>query len=219
MTEENKIKTMTYIYALIDPDTQEVRYIGKSNNPENRLINHISMLDKNEYKAEWIISLKERSKEPIVMILEEVQVSSWKASEKKWIKYYRNLGSNLTNLTHGSENNKNTLRKNETNNKNYGIYFDNGLSKWVSVITFCDKKIIIGNFDNEEEALSKYMEKINAIFGNEDSFGIKRDILVEKIAKINWHDVEEEKFEKIIKVLDDFGIMNIYELFYPGRNE
>ncbi len=54
---------MTYIYALEDPNTNEVRYIGKSDAPKSRCANHLAMskADVNihkktvdrKVKAEW----------------------------------------------------------------------------------------------------------------------------------------------------------------------
>lgn len=97
----------TFIYALTCPDTGEVRYIGKANNPQLRLKSHLSRDDnkrtKRSYKSNWIKSLIEVGKYPSMIILEEITLSDWKESEKRWIAYYRLNGANLTNITDGGQ--------------------------------------------------------------------------------------------------------------------
>lgn len=97
----------TYIYALTDPDTQEVRYIGKADNPQKRLNRHLGQFEpKPTHKSNWIKSLLEIGKQPGVKILEEVDESEWQSSERKWINEYKSSGANLTNTTDGGEGGK-----------------------------------------------------------------------------------------------------------------
>lgn len=56
-----------YIYALIDPRTREVRYIGKSVDPLRRLDCHLDDKDSSLRKSRWLKKLGER---PILKILE-----------------------------------------------------------------------------------------------------------------------------------------------------
>ena len=45
----------TYIYILIDPFTNQIRYVGKANNPKERYKNHKNRCrDKNTHKRNWI---------------------------------------------------------------------------------------------------------------------------------------------------------------------
>jgi len=93
---------VTFIYSLCDPDTLEIRYIGKSNNPQKRYYYHL--IDKmSTHKVHWIQSLLTIGKVPILQILEECDESVWAETERKWIAYYRELGYNLTNGTNGGE--------------------------------------------------------------------------------------------------------------------
>ena len=97
---ENK----TNIYALIDPITNEIRYIGKANNPKERLKNHCNPARyRNTHKFNWIKKLRNLQKKPILKLIEEVDINNWKEREKYWITYYREKGCNLVNYSDGGE--------------------------------------------------------------------------------------------------------------------
>ena len=68
--------SMAYIYALVDPITFEIRYIGKTNNQYQRYHQHLSENNKT-YKCHWVQSLLARGLLPILQILEEVDDSCW----------------------------------------------------------------------------------------------------------------------------------------------
>lgn len=99
-------KNNTYIYALKDPITKHVRYIGKSNNVENRLRSHIRQAkNKNNYKNCWINSLLIKNLKPELEVLDEVLKENWQHWEKWWIatekEKIKALG--LPKLTNGTE--------------------------------------------------------------------------------------------------------------------
>ncbi len=51
---------MTFIYSLFDPSTNEIRYVGKSDNLNIRLIEHIRKCKYSiTHKNNWIKSFKE----------------------------------------------------------------------------------------------------------------------------------------------------------------
>jgi NUMOD3 motif len=91
----------TFIYALCDPDTEMVRYVGKSDIPKTRYFHHLK--DKHRtHKVNWINQLKTQGKLPLLKIIEEVNKDLWEQSEKKWVTYYRSLvGDKLTNIVDG----------------------------------------------------------------------------------------------------------------------
>jgi len=61
---------MIYIYMLICPIEQKVRYVGSSKNPKNRFRQHIKDAQKNRtQKQKWILSLKARMDLPIMKIV------------------------------------------------------------------------------------------------------------------------------------------------------
>lgn len=115
------MKQITYIYALKDPNTNFIRYIGKSNNPLRRLnVYHISQAKKKRtHKECWIFSLLKNGKKPILEILEEATMNNWSEKEKYYIKYYYGLGCKLVNSTDGGEsyNMSNEVKKNINKNE------------------------------------------------------------------------------------------------------
>jgi len=91
----------TYIYTLTDPNTNEVRYLGKSVNPTKRFANHLTCKVKTHCRN-WIISLMKNNQLPILNIIDETD-SDWIWLEIYWIEQFRQWGFNLTNLTKGGE--------------------------------------------------------------------------------------------------------------------
>ena len=88
----------TKIYVLKCPDTNDVRYVGKTNNPEQRLKAHNNKArDLGTYKRNWINKLREQNKKPIFEIIDEVDIEVWQEREKYWIEYFISMGCNLVN--------------------------------------------------------------------------------------------------------------------------
>jgi group I intron endonuclease len=94
----------TFIYILKDPITNEVRYVGKSDNPKKRLSEHINKSKHTStYKNNWLKNLKKNNLKPILEIIDVVDKSNWGELEKKWITHFKEIGSNLTNQTEGGD--------------------------------------------------------------------------------------------------------------------
>jgi hypothetical protein len=91
---------MITIYALLEPDSDEVRYVGRTaNHPWQRYSQHLMGVDR--ATKLWVRALRPRHKVPAMKILEE-EVSSEVAGirERHWIAYYRGQGAHLLNYHH-----------------------------------------------------------------------------------------------------------------------
>jgi len=90
-----------YLYYLIDPNTNLVRYIGITYRPKQRYKEHLNSAEKlKNYKANWINSLLKNNQKPIFRIIAESQ------DKEEIIKHEINhIKSNtgLTNSTTGGE--------------------------------------------------------------------------------------------------------------------
>jgi len=91
----------TYIYGLVDPETGEMRYVGKSNNPKVRYQYHLADKNTNPHKTAWISGLSKRGLKPNLVILEETTREKWEERERYWIKRYRDEGAPLVNILEG----------------------------------------------------------------------------------------------------------------------
>lgn len=93
-----------YIYALKCPNTNEIRYIGKTVQKLNaRLNGHLSLKpNDNTYRANWIKSLKGNNKKPLITLIEECTNIDWEEREKYWIAEYSKT-CNLVNCAKGGQ--------------------------------------------------------------------------------------------------------------------
>jgi hypothetical protein len=93
-----------YIYILIDPETQQVRYVGKTKTPSRRYSQHISECSKiKSYKNNWILSLKNKGIKPEMVVIDECNFDNWIFLEQWYIELFKSWNFNLTNLTIGGE--------------------------------------------------------------------------------------------------------------------
>lgn len=100
------VENKTCIYALVDPRTSEIRYVGKAFDPQKRLCGHMrdSVLARyRDKRTSWLKALKSAGLKPLIVILEVVAESEWQECEKKWIAHFRAAGTNLTNTQDGGE--------------------------------------------------------------------------------------------------------------------
>lgn len=96
---------MTFIYALADPETDEVRYVGKADCVKERYASHLreAKTGKQSHKCNWIRQVTAKSQKPKLIVLEEVTQEDWKKAEIYYIDEFRKLGHGLTNIAKGGE--------------------------------------------------------------------------------------------------------------------
>lgn len=96
------------IYGLVDPETEELRYIGKSSTGMSRPKKHFypsTLKNERTYKNRWVNSvLKRCGKLPVIVILAEAKnVDNLNKLEIKLINRARNSGVRLTNIQNGGD--------------------------------------------------------------------------------------------------------------------
>jgi len=138
----------TYIYALKDPRSKEIRYIGKTSYLKERYDAHIYDYDRiNQHKSHWIDSLKGAGLQPEIEVLETVECHKWEEAERKWIKYAQEQGWPLTNIDSG------------------------GVSKFTEkdVLNYIPRDLLLPYVDNESEEeriLNMEQEDVNRLAVN-----------------------------------------------------
>lgn len=103
MLHGGSIDGCVYIYALLDPETLDARYVGKTVRPVERLTNHMNERS-NCHRSHWLQSLRSRGLRPIMVLLERIHGEwPWQESERHWIAHGRASGWPLTNSTDGGD--------------------------------------------------------------------------------------------------------------------
>jgi len=88
------------IYGLFDPDTGELRYVGKAKNSQKRLKCHLFERKLTRPVNRWVKSLVDQGKCPVLKVLETVLDEEWESAERQLIAHYRKT-CNLLNLADG----------------------------------------------------------------------------------------------------------------------
>jgi hypothetical protein len=97
---------LVYIYALCEPNSEIIRYVGKTaNSPEQRLRSHLapSSLKPKNHRTDWLRSLVKQGLKPALFVLEETTDDCWQEAECRWIAQLRSLGCDLVNSTNGGD--------------------------------------------------------------------------------------------------------------------
>ena len=91
---------MWTVYALVDPRTSQIRYIGQTqNHPEMRLDGHLHKVDENKAKQAWFEELRYLRMKPIIVVLEYApDLEEALEVERDWIRTGRRIGWHLLNL-------------------------------------------------------------------------------------------------------------------------
>jgi len=88
---------MNYIYTLMDPISNEIKYVGNTNDISDVLELHISESENKIKRLHvWIQSLLELGLKPIVEIIDEIETEI-DLNEEFWISQIKSWGFNLVN--------------------------------------------------------------------------------------------------------------------------
>jgi len=91
-----------WVYGLVDPRTDQIRYVGQSVDPVERLAAHLEeCYQEQSEKAEWIQELKKLGLVPRQIILERTTSELWEEREQYWIAKCKAIGEPLVNTTAG----------------------------------------------------------------------------------------------------------------------
>lgn len=97
--------TTWFIYALKDPRTDDVRYVGRTTNLSRRKGLHVwnARNRPDETRTNWIAELLAEGLRPTMETLETGAGAGYEEAEIHWISTYRARGFNLTNKTDGGD--------------------------------------------------------------------------------------------------------------------
>lgn len=79
------------IYALVDPCTGLVRYVGNTINPDKRFREHIYRHRKTPKMQSWIQELAAKNMTPIFVFLDSIKTETAMEIEKEWINHFNEL--------------------------------------------------------------------------------------------------------------------------------
>lgn len=139
-----------YIYKLIDPSTNEVRYVGKTGNLKNRYTSHICNAKKLKSRlANWIKSLAKQNLQPVMEIIEICNEYNWEEREVYWINVLKT--DKLCNVHSGGR-----LSCRDFIPKSNAKKYDLHKGYYRVRCSYLNKVYYIGSFDNPEEAVKAY---------------------------------------------------------------
>jgi group I intron endonuclease len=180
----------TYIYCLIY--NNEVKYVGKSDNPQKRFKEHIRKCKFNKtYKDNWLHSLIKSSQRPELLILDTVPFNDFGFWEDFYINLFKSFGFKLTNLAPGG------------GGGNFGDEINKKISEKLKGRIINDvwrdniKKGSVGR-KHTNETKEKYSKQRTGV-GN-SMFGVKRER--------KW---DENKRKKIIQLDLSGGFLNEWD--------
>lgn len=116
------------IYALVDPRTLRIRYIGKTTKTlDERLRGHVYNAIKREgttHRDRWIQSLHTAGLAPEVVLVDSGvwDTSTFNEREIYWIAFYRAQNTRLTNMTEGGDGRHSYQASEETKEKMRGFW-------------------------------------------------------------------------------------------------
>jgi hypothetical protein len=168
-----------YIYCLIDPIDNKIKYVGKSVNPKNRYRYHVNPhnTDTNKHKKNWINKLKTLGYKPEMFIIDEIECrdNEWVIIEQYWIGQIKSWGFNLYNYSIGGDNppvktswsieQRKNLIKNRKDKRVIDVYYKNEyIGRFEGINNFIRDYLNYDRYDeNTKKNFNIWSSKISAI--------------------------------------------------------
>lgn len=171
-----------YIYCLYDPRTGELRYIGKSDRPRQRLANQLNEKS-NTYRCHWIQELKSLGLKPIQVVIDAVPAGTdWQSVERAYIRGARAItGDRLTNGTDGGDGVPGLSDESRARIR----------AAWVGRKHRPDSMIKIGEASRGRRHTSEYREYMSAIMQDREFSGEHRRKIRDATQKLTADQVQE----------------------------
>lgn len=92
-----------YVYGLVCPIDETVKYVGKSKNPKKRYQQHLKKLDKQMTpKRKWLENLASKNLSPRLLILSEIDGDA-REEEQKYLDAFSDTTLNIHNPKKGAK--------------------------------------------------------------------------------------------------------------------
>lgn len=180
---------MRYIYKLIDPSNNEIRYIGQTDDIKRRYNDHISSsMNENSdsydtYKARWVRKLKLSGLLPIIEIVEECDsLEQSNIRERYYVSKLTNEGCRLTNssITDVTEFSSHTREKMSNARKGKTLEQIVGLEKSIELKKYYSERTKLNNPNKNNDPLvrEKISNALKEYFSDKENhwaYGLKMD--------------------------------------------
>lgn len=200
------------IYALQDPITFEIRYIGKSCSGLRRINRHFKKCehkyDKNKRKINWIESLKKQKLLPnIVIIQEHYDPEILAKAEAYWIDYFHKQNCPLLNISLGGE----QIRLSEETKRKLSVSIKR---------KFNDSEFKKRHIEGLKKALSTEQCKLNKSKSSKlmwQNPEYRKNISIKR--KEFWRQVNKGEHGKLISEGKKKPIIDQYGTIYPSQKD
>lgn len=201
--------SLTKIYELIDPITNETRYIGKTKGSINKRFNShihdaINRSDRNAYVQCWIKNIVNNGSKPIINLIDEVPTEEWQFWEKYWIAQYKAWGVRLTNSTNGGDG---------TDGYTYSQEYKDNVSKRMMGNSFR-----LG-IPHDKESLKKISNASKKTWQNEEFRKFQSNLARLRMKGVKKTEECKKKHSQTKKKLFDLGILEPWNKGKRGLQE
>lgn len=176
------------VYALVDPRSRQVRYVGVTRKLLSQILRkHSSGRDR---LHEWIKELRAVLSAPEIVELETGEGDGWRKAERLWIKFYRTENDVLLNKNKGCASLPTDQQRRNLSEKMLGhaSYFappiagasslyrgvkwhaDDSVTPWEALVKLGGKWINLGRFSSELKAALAYNEVVRRVHGDRCAF-------------------------------------------------